>query len=59
MGLSLVPEMFVKRSPKGNCVIKNFSGKIPRRKISMYWHAGRVRNPLGEFLSDIIKAQNS
>ena len=27
--------------------------------ISMYWHAGRVRNPLGEFLSDIIIAQNT
>lgn len=59
MGLSLVPEMFVKRAPEGDFVIKNFSGKPPKRKISMYWHAGRVRNPLGEFLSDIIIAQNS
>lgn len=58
MGLSLVPEMFVKRAPDGDCVIKNFSGKIPKRKISMYWHSGRVRNPLGEFLSDILVAQN-
>jgi hypothetical protein len=52
--------MFVKRSPQGGpCVIKNFSGKIPKRRISMYWHAGRVRNPLGEFLSDIIISQNT
>jgi len=59
MGLSLVPEMFVKKSPQGPCVIKNFSGKVPKRGISMYWHSGRVRNPLGEFLSDIIKAKHS
>lgn len=59
MGLSLVPEMFVKKSPQGPCAIKNFSGKIPKRTISMYWHAGRVRNPLGEFLSDIVKASHS
>lgn len=59
MGLSLVPEMFVKRAPAGECEIKNFSGKIPKRKISMYWHSGRVRNPLGEFLSDIIVSQNT
>ncbi|MCC5844155.1 MAG: LysR family transcriptional regulator [Verrucomicrobia bacterium] len=58
MGLSLVPEMFVKRGPSGPCVIKNFSGKAPTREISVYWHAGRVRNPLGEFLADIIRAKN-
>ncbi len=58
MGVSLVPEMFVKRASEGNCVIKNFTGKIPRRKISMYWHNSRVRNPLGEFLADILVAQN-
>jgi LysR family hydrogen peroxide-inducible transcriptional activator len=58
MGLSLVPEMFVKRGPSGPCVIKNFSGKAPTRTISVYWHAGRVRNPLGEFLADIIRAKN-
>lgn len=58
MGLSLVPEMFVKRGPSGPCVIKNFSGKAPVREISVYWHAGRVRNPLGEFLADIIRAKH-
>ena len=58
MGLSLVPEMFVKKAPSGPCVIKNFSGKVPKRTIAMYWHAARVRNPLGEFLSDIIKTQH-
>ncbi len=58
MGLSLVPEMFVKKGPSGPCVIKNFSGKAPTREISVYWHAGRVRNPLGEFLADIIRAKN-
>jgi len=58
MGLSIVPEMFVRRGPQGPCVIKNFSGKIPRRDIAMYWHGGRVRNPLGEFLSDIIRAKH-
>ncbi|WFB37288.1 LysR family transcriptional regulator [Kiritimatiellota bacterium B12222] len=59
MGLSLVPEMFVKNSPQGPCVIKNFTGKIPKRTISIYWHSARVRNPLGEFLADIIKSQNT
>lgn len=58
MGLSLVPEMFVKRGPSSPCVIKNFSGKPPTREISVYWHAGRVRNPLGEFLADMIRAKN-
>jgi len=58
MGLSIVPEMFVRRGPQGPCVIKNFSGKAPRRDIAMYWHGGRVRNPLGEFLSDIIRTKN-
>jgi DNA-binding transcriptional LysR family regulator len=58
MGLSLVPEMFVKKAPSGPCVIKNFTGKVPKRTISMYWHSARVRNPLGEFLSDIIKSQH-
>ncbi|MEX2606478.1 MAG: LysR family transcriptional regulator [Kiritimatiellia bacterium] len=58
MGLSLVPEMFVKKAPSGPCVIKNFSGKVPKRTISMYWHSARVRNPLGEFLSDIVKSQH-
>jgi LysR family hydrogen peroxide-inducible transcriptional activator len=58
MGLSLVPEMFVKKAPSGPCVIKNFSGKVPKRTISMYWHGARVRNPLDEFLSDIIKSQH-
>jgi len=58
MGLSLVPEMFVKKGPAGPCVIKNFSGKPPFREIAMYWHGGRVRNPLGEFLSDIIRAKH-
>lgn len=58
MGLSLVPEMFVKKAPSGPCVIKNFSGKVPKRTIAMYWHAARVRNPLGEFLADIVKSQH-
>jgi LysR family hydrogen peroxide-inducible transcriptional activator len=58
MGLSLVPEMFVKHGPSGPCVIKNFSGKAPTREISVYWHSGRVRNPLGEFLADIIRAKH-
>jgi LysR family hydrogen peroxide-inducible transcriptional activator len=58
MGLSLVPEMFVRQAPQGPCIIKNFGGKAPRRTISMYWHSGRVRNPLGEFLGDIIRAKH-
>ncbi|MCC5847371.1 MAG: LysR family transcriptional regulator [Verrucomicrobia bacterium] len=58
MGLSVVPEMFVRRAPNGPCVIKNFSGKIPTRDIAIYWHGGRVRNPLGEFLADIVRAKN-
>ncbi len=59
MGLSLVPEMFVRRAPQGPCVIKNFSGQPPYRVIAIYWHAGRVRNPLGEFLCDIIRARHA
>ncbi len=58
MGLSVVPEMFVRSAPNGPCVIKNFSGKAPTRDISIYWHGGRVRNPLGEFLADIIRARH-
>jgi len=58
MGLSLVPEMFVKKGNPKPCVVKNFTGKIPKRTISMYWHSSRVRNPLGEFLAEIIKSQN-
>ena len=58
MGLSVVPEMFVRKAPQGPCVIKNFTGKVPRREISIYWHGGRVRNPLGEFLADIIRAKH-
>lgn len=57
MGLSMVPEMFVRQAPRGPCVIKNFSGKAPNRGIAMYWHAGRVRNPLGEFLAEIIRTK--
>ncbi len=59
MGLSLVPEMFVRQAPQSPCIIKNFSGKPPRRTISLYWHGGRVRNPLGEFLGDIIRAKHA
>ena len=58
MGLSLVPEMFVRRAPSGPCVIKNFGGKAPTRDIAAYWHSGRVRNPLGEFLCNIVRARH-
>ena len=58
MGLSMVPEMFVKQAPNGPCVIRNFSGNPPHRGIAAYWHVGRVRNPLGEFLCDIIRSQH-
>lgn len=57
MGLSMVPEMFVRAAPRGPCVIKNFSGKPPTRGIAIYWHSGRVRNPLGEFLAEIIRTK--
>lgn len=59
MGLSLVPDMFVKNTTPGPCVTKPFSGKKPRRTISIYWHAARVRNPLGELLADIIRKDHA
>jgi len=55
MGLSLVPEMFIKSTTPGPCVTKAFSGKTPKRTISMYWHGARVRNPLGELLAEMIR----
>jgi len=58
MGLSLVPEMFVKNTTQGPCVIKPFAGKRPKRTISIYWHSARVRNPLGELLAKKIQSLN-
>jgi LysR family hydrogen peroxide-inducible transcriptional activator len=58
MGLSLVPDMFVKTTTPGPCVTKPFSGKKPKRTISMYWHAARIRNPLGELLAEMIRTDH-
>jgi len=59
MGLSLVPDMFAKTTTPGPCVTKPFSGKKTKRTTSIYWHAARIRNPLGELLADLIRADHA
>ncbi len=61
MGLSIVPTMFIDQlgAKEPSCVVKDFSGRKPNRVISMYWHSGRVRNPLADYLADTIRAANS
>jgi len=58
MGLSLVPEMFVKSTTPGPCVTLPFTGKKPKRTISIYWHGARIRNPLGELLAEHIRTDH-